>query len=115
MSYHVSSIALRQARTTRRNRNTVRHDSDKTKLGPVSNVMILALILALMGLLYLTQATKTNGYSYELNQLQQQQAQLTEEYEDLQVESARLQAIERIRTSNVAQDLTDPVIVEFAQ
>jgi len=46
-----------------------------------------------IGLLYLTQVTKTNSYGYEINSLQQQQTQLQNQNSQLQVTSASLQAV----------------------
>jgi len=115
MSYHVSSLALRQARTNRRNQNSVRFEANTSRLGPISNVLTLAIILAIMGLLYLTQVTKTNAYSYQVSELEQQKSALIEQQQNLEVESARLQALERIKTSDVAKNLGNPQSVEFVQ
>jgi hypothetical protein len=115
MSYHVSSLAMRQARSQRRNHNSVRFVANTSRLGPISNVLTLAVILAIMGLLFLTQVTKTNTYSYQVSELEQQKAALIEEKQNLEVESARLQALERIKTSDVAKRLSDPKTVEFVQ
>ena len=112
----VSSLALRQTRTTlRRNQNAVRYESKRLSLGPISNTLVLALILSLMGLLYLTQITKTSTFGYEVNQLEERKTALVEEQQSREVEAARLQALETIQTSEVAQNLTDPVAVEFVQ
>ena len=116
MSYHVSSLAMRQTRTTtRRNRNSVQFQTNTARLGPISNVLVLGIILATMGLLYLTQITKTNAYSYQVSELEQQKSALIEEQQSLEVESARLQALDRIKTSDVARQLTEPTSVEFVQ
>ena len=115
MSYYTSSYAMRQTRTIRRNRNSVKFNAGQLGLGPISNTIVLALILCMLGLLYLTQITKQTTYGYEVNQLETQKSQLLSEQESLEVEAARLQALERVRTSKVAQDLVAPTDVEFAQ
>jgi hypothetical protein len=56
--------------------------------------------------LYLTQVTKTNSYGYAINNLQQQQQQLKEQKNDLEVDSARLQALDRVASSEVAKNMT---------
>jgi cell division protein FtsL len=74
-------------------------------VGPISNTVILIVLACLLGLLYLTQVTKTNALGYQLNELQQRHSYLTDEYDDLQVESARLQSLERVKNSQPAQAL----------
>jgi len=58
-----------------------------------------------LGLLYLTQVTKTNAYSYTISSLQNQQAQLQSEHSQLEVNAARLESVERVASSAVAQQL----------
>jgi hypothetical protein len=58
-----------------------------------------------LGLLYLTQVTKTNAYGYQVNNLQEQQQQLSQERDDLEVASARLQSLDRVQNSDVAKGL----------
>lgn len=115
MTYYTSSYALRQTRTIRRNRNSVKINDTRSGLGPISNTITLALILCLLGLLYLTQITKQTSYGYEVNALETQKSQLLSEQESLEVEAARLQALERIQNSKVAQELVTPSSVEFVQ
>ncbi len=106
---------MRQTRTIRRNQNSVKFNNPKSGLGPISQTITLALILCLLGLLYLTQITKQTTYGYEVNALETQKSELLGEQESLQVEAARLQALERVERSKVARDLSTPSDVEFAQ
>lgn len=99
----------------RRGQNTVRFDASKPGLGPVSHTIILALILAVIGLLYLTQITKTSAYGYEVSALNERKQELIEENEALTVESARLQALERVKNSDVAKKLGNPQSTDFVQ
>jgi hypothetical protein len=57
-------------------------------------------------MLYLAQVTKTNAYGYEINNLQETQSNLKNEYANLQVDSARLQSLNRVQDSSVAKNLT---------
>ena len=98
----------------RRNQNSVRFSADSAALGPISRTIVLALILSLMGLLYLTQITKQTSYGYEVNALEAQIADLKSEQKNLSVEAAILQAIERVEASPAVSDLTTPSSVEFA-
>jgi regulator of replication initiation timing len=72
-------------------------------------------MVVILGLMYLTQITKTTAFGYEVDELKTTRAALIEENEQLEVESARLQALERIRTSDVAKTLSDVGSVEFTQ
>lgn len=65
--------------------------------------------------MYLTQITKQTSYGYEVNALETQKTELLGEQESLEVEAARLQALERVRESKVARDLVEPSSVEFAR
>lgn len=91
----------------RRNQNTARFRVQRG-LGPVTNAVLIILLLSVLGLIYLTQITKTSTYGYELNELEQQRAELQSEKADLQVESARLEALERVKQSDVARAMTTP-------
>lgn len=104
---------MRQTRTIRRNRNSVKFNGITSGLGPISNTITLALILCMLGLLYLTQITKQTSYGYEVNALETQKSQLLSEQESLEVEAARLQALERVQSSKVAKELVTPASIEF--
>jgi hypothetical protein len=66
---------------------------------------MLIILACLLGLLYLTQVTKTNAYGYKINDLQQQQSKLKDENAELQVSAARLQALDRVKNSDVAKNM----------
>lgn len=89
----------------RRNQNSVSFVDTAKTLGPVSNTIILIVLACLIGLLYLTQVTKTNSYGYTINSLQQQQSQLQDQKANLEVTAARLQSLERVSNSSVAKSL----------
>lgn len=95
----------------RRNQNTVSFTASARSLGPISNTIVLIVLACLIGLLYLTQVTKTNSFGYTINGLQQQQSQLKDQNANLKVAAARLQSLERVSNSAVAKNLvpTAPV------
>jgi division protein CdvB (Snf7/Vps24/ESCRT-III family) len=62
-------------------------------------------LACLLGLLYLTQVTKTNAYGYQINSLQQEQTKLKNQRDDLEVASARLQSLSRVQDSSVAKNM----------
>lgn len=96
---------MRRSSSFGRNQNTTRFRSNERTLGPISNTIMLIILACLLGLLYLTQVTKTNAYGYKINDLQQQQTQLQDENAELQVSAARLQALDRVKNSEVAKNM----------
>lgn len=100
-----SSIAASRRGYVRRNQNSVRFSASARSLGPVSNTIILIVLACLVGLLYLTQVTKTNAYGYTINNLQQEQSTLKEQKGNLEVEAARLQALDKVASSDVAKNM----------
>lgn len=101
-----STLALGRQQMVSRGQNSITFRPQDRRLGPISNTIVLIVLACLLGLLYLTQVTKTNAYGYKINSLQQQQAQLKSQHDDLEVASARLQSLNRVQTSQVAQSLT---------
>jgi hypothetical protein len=106
MTYGKNVSISRQA-AYQRNRNVITMSASRAGLGPVSNAIVLILVMCLLGLMYLTQVTKTNALGYKVSELSTKQSQLKEEYASLEVESVRLQSLERVKTSSVAQKMTD--------
>ena len=100
-----SSLAMSRQRYARRNQNVVSHTRARTGLGPVSNTIILIILGCILGLLYLTQVTKTNAYGYKINDLKSEAASLQTEHDELEVASARLQSLERAKNSPVAESM----------
>jgi len=97
-----STLALNRQRFYKRNQNAVSFRKPGRRMGPISNTVILVVLTCLLGLLYLTQVTKTNAYGYRINELQEQQTELKQEHDELQVTSARLQSFDRVKNSDVA-------------
>jgi len=111
---HYRNSAFAGTRTQhqwRRNQNTVAFQS-AAKLGPVTHTVLVALMIAVLGLIYLTQITKTSTYGYELSDLDAKRTELISQKSDLEVENARLQALERVEASSVAQNMVQPSSVE---
>ncbi len=96
---------MNRSRYQGRNQNSVSFKATTRTLGPISNTITLIVLACLLGLLYLTQATKTNAYGYQINALQTKQANLKSQHDDLEVDSARLQSLNRVSNSPVAKSL----------
>lgn len=104
-----SSIAATRRGYVRRNQNSVRFSGSSRTLGPVSNIIILIVLACLVGLLYLTQVTKTNSFGYSISSLAQQQTDLRRQKADLEVQSARLRSLDRVAASEAAKGLVSAV------
>ena len=102
MSRSMSRTAVRGQQFASRNRNAVDFRRSGTKLGPISNAVILIVLACLLSLLYLTQVTKTDAYSYSIDKLQTKQTQLKHEHEDLVLASAQMQSLDRVQSSSQA-------------
>lgn len=100
-----STLAMNRQRFGQRNQNSTSFQKKGRTIGPVSNTIILIVLACVLGLLYLTQVTKTNAYGYKINTLQDQQTQLKEQHDDLEVAAARLQALDRVQASDAAKSL----------
>lgn len=100
------ALGRQQMASSSRGKNSVTFLPADKRLGPVSNTIILIVLACLLGLLYLTQVTKTNAYGYTINSLQKQQTELKDQHEDLEVASARLQSVSRVQASDVAKNMT---------
>jgi outer membrane murein-binding lipoprotein Lpp len=96
---------MSRQRYAARNQNAVSFKKPTAGLGPVSNTIVLIVLACVLGLLYLTQVTKTISYGYKINDLRTQSQSLQSEHEDLEVSSARLQALDRAKNSQVASNL----------
>lgn len=88
-----------------RHQNAVSFNEQTRSIGPVSNTIILVVLSCLLGLLYLTQVTKTNASGYTIDSLQKQHSQLQKEHEDLELSAARLQSLDKVANSPVNQSL----------
>lgn len=100
-----SSLAVGRSRAMGRNKNVTPYREQTKTIGPISNTIVLIVLACLLGLLYLSQVTKTNAYGFETTRLQERQTELRAEHAELELSAARLQSAERVRSSGVAQGL----------
>lgn len=100
-----NTLAAGRGQYVRRNQNTTAFTSKDKAIGPVSNTIILIVLACLLGLLYLTQVTKTNAFGYQIDKLNKQEQTLQQEHDELEVASARLQALDRVKDSQPANEL----------
>jgi len=114
MSNQNNYYTSRRQQNWSRNQNTTRFVS-AVKLGPIAHTVLIALMITVLGLIYLTQAAHTTSYDYKAQDLDGQISDLNEQKADLEVENARLMALETVKNSPVAREMTTPVSTEYAQ
>jgi len=115
MSYQsIQNYSSRRQVNWSRNQNTVAYVS-AIKLGPVAHTVLVAFMVTILGLIYLTQATRTTGYDYEAQKIDSQIAELNTQKSDLEIENARLTALETVKNSSVATSMTKPVSTNYAR
>ncbi len=96
---------MSRQRYSTRNQNTTTFRGEQRSIGPISNTIMLIVLACLLGLLYLTQVTKANSYTYKIDDLRNEQSSLEAEHNQLVLDAARLQSLERIKTSEAAKQL----------
>lgn len=112
MTYQRSTTYARRQQAWGRNQNTVAFTS-AVKLGPVTHTVLVALMITVLGLIYLTQATKATSYDYQAQSIDTKIANLTATETDLQVENARLTALNTVQNSSVAKAMTTPSSTQY--
>lgn len=114
MSYssRTTQFNSRRSRNWNRNQNTTRFASN-VKLGPVTHTVLVALMVTVLGLIYLTQATSATGYDYDVQKVDSKIAELSNQKADLEVENARLTALENVKNSSVAREMTAPAETNY--
>lgn len=113
-SRHSSPYRAQRKASWQRNRNTITHVS-AIKLGPVTHTVLIALMVTVLGLIYLSQATRVTGYDYQAQSIDNEIATLDEQASDLEVENARLTALKSIETSSIAQAMEQPGDIDYAR
>lgn len=88
-----------------RNGNTVR--LTKKKLGPITNSIIIGLLMLMFGLIYVTQSAQAATYDYAIDDVEEQITEMTAKKDDLAVEKARLNSIATAKASTVAAAMED--------
>jgi hypothetical protein len=107
-----TQFSSRRVSNWSRNQNTARFTSN-VKLGPVTHTVLVALMITVLGLIYLTQATRTTGYDYEAQAIDQKIAELSTKQTYLEIENARLTALETVKNSSVAKSMDKPASTNY--
>jgi hypothetical protein len=70
-------------------------------------------MITVLGLIYLTQAASATNYDYKVQEVDSKIAELNNEKADLEIENARLTALENVRSSSVARQMTAPAETNY--
>lgn len=70
-------------------------------------------MVTVLGLIYLTQAASATNYDYNIRDVDSKIAELSDEKADLEIENARLTALETIKSSSVARQMTAPAETNY--
>ncbi len=111
-SSRTTQFTSRRQNSWNRNQNQARFTSS-VKFGPVTHTVFVALMITVLGLIYLTQAASATNYDYDIQGVDSRIAELSNEKADLEIENARLTALENIRSSNVARQMTAPAETNY--
>ncbi len=114
MNRNNTFVPTRRRSNYGRNQNITPFASN-IKLGPVSRTIMTAVAISALGLIYLTQATQVTGYDYASVEIDSKINELMAKKTDLEIEKARLTAIETISSSSVAKNMVTPSEIEYTR
>lgn len=114
MSYQPQPFVSRRQQNWGRNQNTTRFTS-AIKLGPVAHTVLIALMITVLGLIYLTQAVRATSYDYEIDRVDSHISELAVKQSDLEIENARLTSLSTTKNSSVAREMTAPTATAYTQ
>lgn len=72
------------------------------------------MMVTVLGLIYLTQATQATSYDYEAQKIDDKISELVSKKNDLEVENARLTALDNVQNSSVARTMSQPDVTNYA-
>lgn len=72
-------------------------------------------MITVLGLIYLTQVTKTSIYGQQAGELESQITELSARKSELEVQNARLTSLEKVKSSDVARNMSTPAAIDYAE
>ena len=99
--------------TLRKNQNIVKNKI-RLESGPVTTILMMVSLLLILGLMYLSQVTKTSTFNYKISNLEQKQNQLQSSKDNLSIDAARLQSIAEAKKAAETAKLAQVKTVSFA-
>ena len=110
---YASTTGLSRTNSYGRNQNNIDYLNRRLVLGPISNFVILLVLTCLLAVFYLSQVTKTNSYSYIINDFDGRHQTLVDEHRSLVIRAAQLKATGRINHSLAETNLVEPAAVYY--
>jgi hypothetical protein len=101
------------AMSLRKNQNIVRNKI-KIQSGPVTATLMLVGMVILLGLMYLSQVTKTSTFNYKISNLENKQVELQAKKDNLSIDAARLQSIAEAKKAAENGQLSQIKTVSYA-
>lgn len=98
----------------RKNQNIVRNKI-KIQSGPVTATLMLVGMVILLGLMYLSQVTKTSTFNYKISNLENKQNELQAQKDNLSIDAARLQSIAEAKKAAENAQLSQIKTVSYAK
>lgn len=81
----------------------------------MAHTVLVALMITVLGLIYLTQATRATSYDYEIDRVDSKISELAAQKENLEIENARLTSLSTVKNSTVAAGMTTPSQTSYTQ
>lgn len=97
----------------RKNQNIVKNKI-KIQSGPITATLTLVGLVILLGLMYLSQVTKTSTFNYKISNLEKKQTELQARKDNLSIDAARLQSIAEARKAAETAQLSQVKTVSYA-
>ena len=97
----------------RKNQNIVKNKI-RLESGPVTTILMMVSLLLILGLMYLSQVTKTSTFNNKISNLEQKQNQLQSSKDNLSIDAARLQSIAEAKKAAETTKLAQVKTVSFA-
>jgi cell division protein FtsL len=110
---HYQATAIRSNYGWRQNRTLNQKLQEVQKFGNVSRSVLAIVIVLVLGLVYVSQATKAGSLAGPIREMETKVASLKEENQGLTVEVAKMQSLGELKKSEVAGTLTAPSDVQF--
>ncbi len=110
---HYQASAIRSSYGWRQHRTLSQKISEVQRFGNVSRSVLAIVIVLVLGLVYVSQATKAGSLASPIREMEAKVATLKEENQGLTVEVAKMQSLSQLKQSEVAGTLTTPADVQF--
>ena len=112
---YASLVGLTRSGTYRNYRNRVRYENKRLVIGPISNFIILLVLTCLLVIFYLAQVTKTNNYSYVLDEHTDSVNQFQHDYQQLLIQESKLKSVTRFEGSQLNNNYQLPNVINFQE